>query len=140
MELETTRFYQRAMQSARDAGIRELLRRLDVAEEKHEELAHELGKAITASARRSEDQTAQRDIHAAIRAARPGRLMDGSVSTLAPLFAAAFATQKSWPTFLVGLAAAIGAGITMGFAGRDPTTGAHGPRQTAGARPLCVAE
>ena len=43
-------------------------------------------------------------------------LMDGSVSTLAPLFAAAFATRETWPTFLVGLAAAIGAGISMGFA------------------------
>ena len=43
-------------------------------------------------------------------------LMDGSVSTLAPLFAAAFATHSTWATFLVGLAASIGAGISMGFA------------------------
>ena len=43
-------------------------------------------------------------------------LMDGSVSTLAPLFAAAFATHSTWETFLVGLAASVGAGISMGFA------------------------
>jgi VIT1/CCC1 family predicted Fe2+/Mn2+ transporter len=43
-------------------------------------------------------------------------LMDGSVSTLAPVFAAAFATRDSWDAFLVGMAASIGAGISMGFA------------------------
>jgi len=42
-------------------------------------------------------------------------LMDGSVSTLAPIFATAFATQDTWTTFLVGLAASVGAGISMGF-------------------------
>jgi erythrin-vacuolar iron transport family protein len=42
-------------------------------------------------------------------------LIDGSVSTLAPLFAAAFATHSNWETFLVGLAASVGAGISMGF-------------------------
>jgi hypothetical protein len=43
-------------------------------------------------------------------------LMDGSVSTLAPVFAAAFATRNSWDAFLVGMAASVGAGISMGFA------------------------
>ena len=42
--------------------------------------------------------------------------MDGSVSTLAPVFAAAFASHNSWTAFLVGMAASIGAGISMGFA------------------------
>lgn len=42
--------------------------------------------------------------------------MDGSVSTLAPVFAAALATMNSWDAFLVGIAASLGAGISMGFA------------------------
>lgn len=50
-------------------------------------------------------------------------LMDGSVSTLAPIFAVAFATHKPHYAFLTGLAAAIGAGISMAFAEALSDTG-----------------
>ncbi len=116
MEYETARFYRRAAHRARDEATRDLLRTLAEAEDKHEELAHELGAKITPSDRAAEDQTAKRMF--VLQYVQPGLagLMDGSVSTLAPLFAAAFATHNTWSTFLVGLAAAIGAGISMAFA------------------------
>jgi len=116
MEYETARFYRRAAQSAQDDSVRDLLRRLAAAEDKHEALAHELGEKITPKARVAEDRTARRMFM--LQYVQPGLagLMDGSVSTLAPLFAAAFATHNTWSTFLVGLAAAIGAGISMAFA------------------------
>jgi erythrin-vacuolar iron transport family protein len=116
MEYETARFYRRAAQSAHDDSVRHLLRRLAAAEDKHEALAHELGERIAPKARAAEDQTARRMFM--LQYVQPGLagLMDGSVSTLAPLFAAAFATHNTWSTFLVGLAAAIGAGISMAFA------------------------
>jgi erythrin-vacuolar iron transport family protein len=116
MEYETARFYRRAAQSAHDDSVRDLLRRLAAAEDKHEALAHELGEKIAPKARAAEDQTARRMFM--LQYVQPGLagLMDGSVSTLAPLFAAAFATHNTWSTFLVGLAAAIGAGISMAFA------------------------
>ncbi len=116
MEYETARFYRRAAQSARDDAVRDLLNRLAAAEDRHEKLAHELGEKIAPKARAAEDQTARRMFM--LQYVQPGLagLMDGSVSTLAPLFAAAFATRNTWSTFLVGLAAAIGAGISMAFA------------------------
>jgi len=117
MEYETARFYRKAAESARDASVRELLIRLAEAEDKHESLAEALDeKILTPSARRAEDETARRMF--VLQYVQPGLvgLMDGSVSTLAPLFAAAFATHKPWETFLVGLAASVGAGISMGFA------------------------
>jgi rubrerythrin len=116
MEYETARFYRRAAQSARDDAVRDLLNKLAAAEDKHEKLAHELGEKITPSARATEDETARRMFM--LQYVQPGLagLMDGSVSTLAPPFAAAFATHNTWSTFLVGLAAAIGAGISMAFA------------------------
>ncbi|HXW49427.1 MAG TPA: ferritin family protein [Xanthobacteraceae bacterium] len=116
MEYETARFYRRAAQSAHDDSVRDLLRRLAAAEDKHEALAHELGEKITPKARDAEDRTARRMFM--LQYVQPGLagLMDGSVSTLAPLFAAAFATRNTWSTFLVGLAASIGAGISMAFA------------------------
>jgi erythrin-vacuolar iron transport family protein len=116
MEFETARFYRRAAEAANDGAVRDLLTRLAAAEDKHEELAHELGKKLDPSARATEDETARRMF--VLQYVQPGLagLMDGSVSTLAPLFAAAFATHNTWATFLVGLAAAIGAGISMGFA------------------------
>jgi rubrerythrin len=116
MEYETARFYRRAAESAHDDSVRDLLRRLAAAEDKHEALAHELGEKIAPKARAAEDQTARRMFM--LQYVQPGLagLMDGSVSTLAPLFAAAFATHNTWSTFLVGLAAAIGAGISMAFA------------------------
>jgi erythrin-vacuolar iron transport family protein len=116
MEFETARFYRRAAQSAHDDAVRDLLTKLAAAEDQHQQLAHDLGEKITPKARASEDQTAKRMFM--LQYVQPGLagLMDGSVSTLAPLFAAAFATRDTWSTFLVGLAAAIGAGISMAFA------------------------
>ncbi len=116
MEYETARFYRRAAQSARDDAVRDLLTRLAAAEDKHEKLARELGEEIPPNARIAEDQTARRMF--VLQYVQPGLagLIDGSFSTLAPLFAAAFATHNTWATFLVGLAAAVGAGISMGFA------------------------
>ncbi len=116
MEYETARFYRRAAETARDDSVRHLLRQLAAAEDKHESLAHELGEKITPKARAAEDSAARRVF--VLQYVQPGLagLMDGSVSTLAPLFAAAFATHNTWSTFLVGLAAAIGAGISMAFA------------------------
>src|SRR6202167_4817942 len=116
MEYETARFYRRAAQSAHDDAVRDLLKRLAAAEDTHGKLAHELGEKISPKARATEDATAKRMFM--LQYVQPGLagLMDGSVSTLAPLFAAAFATHNTWSTFLVGLAAAIGAGISMAFA------------------------
>ena len=116
MELETARFYRRAAETAKDTAVRDLLTKLAAEEDKHEELAQELGNKISPKARATEDQTAKRLFM--LQYIQPGLagLMDGSVSTLAPLFAAAFATHNTWSTFLVGLAAAIGAGISMAFA------------------------
>ena len=116
MEYETARFYRRAAETAKDDAVREMLGRLAAAEEKHEKLAQELGEDLAPNARAAEDETARRMF--VLQYVQPGLagLMDGSVSTLAPLFAAAFATHNTWATFLVGLAAAVGAGISMGFA------------------------
>jgi len=116
MEFETARFYRRAAESAHDEATRDLLTRLAAAEDQHEKLAQELGENIAPSARAAEDETARRMF--VLQYVQPGLtgLMDGSVSTLAPLFAAAFATHNTWATFLVGLAAAVGAGISMAFA------------------------
>jgi len=117
MEFETARFYRKAAETARDASVRELLIELAEAEDKHEHLADRLGeKILTPGARAKEDETARRIF--VLQYVQPGLagLMDGSVSTLAPLFAAAFATHNTWETFLVGMAAAVGAGISMGFA------------------------
>ncbi len=117
MEFETARFYRKAAETARDASIRELLIRLAEAEDRHESFAEQLGETIlTPDARSKEDETARRMF--VLQYVQPGLagLMDGSVSTLAPLFAAAFATHNTWETFLVGLAASVGAGISMGFA------------------------
>jgi erythrin-vacuolar iron transport family protein len=116
MEYETARFYRRAAESAHDDATRNLLNQLASAEDKHEQLAQELGKELTPGARKAEDDAARRMF--VLQYVQPGLagLMDGSVSTLAPLFAAAFATHNTWATFLVGLAAAVGAGISMGFA------------------------
>ena len=116
MEYETARFYRRAAHIAQDEATRDLLRHLAAAEDSHEKLAHDLGKELTPGERAAEDQTSKRMFM--LQYVQPGLagLMDGSVSTLAPLFAAAFATHNTWSTFLVGLAAAIGAGISMAFA------------------------
>ena len=117
MELETRNFYERAMQQVSDAGVRKLLGDLADAERKHSAAAHALGqKILTDEAVKSEDATERRLF--LLQIVQPGLagLMDGSVSTLAPVFAAAFATKNTWDAFLVGLAASVGAGISMGFA------------------------
>jgi erythrin-vacuolar iron transport family protein len=117
MEYEAARFYRRASETTRDASVRQLLDQLAEAEVEHEGMAQRLGQQIlTPTARAKEDETARRMF--VLQYVQPGLagLMDGSVSTLAPLFAAAFATHNTWETFLVGLAASVGAGISMSFA------------------------
>ncbi|MBX5453531.1 MAG: rubrerythrin [Acidobacteriia bacterium] len=117
MEAETLRFYRQAASRSTDASIRKLLGDLAEAEVRHEFLAGELmQKNVPEPVREKEEQAARRLF--LLRIVQPGLagLMDGSVSTLAPLFAAAFATGRSWDAFVVGLAASIGAGISMGFA------------------------
>src|SRR6202000_1178104 len=117
MEFEAERFYIKAAEQAEDVGVRRLLGDLAEAEQGHEELAAQLtGRILSPSVRADEDKTRRRMF--VLQYVQPGLagLMDGSVSTLAPLFAAAFATHQNWQTFLVGLAASIGAGISMGFA------------------------
>jgi rubrerythrin len=116
MELETTRFYERAINQVTDAGIRKLLGDLAEIERKHQVQAEALQENITADVGKSEDE-AQRRLFV-LQIVQPGLagLMDGSVSTLAPVFAAAFATRSSHDAFVVGLAASIGAGISMAFA------------------------
>jgi len=117
MEFEARRFYERAMTRTSDAGVRKLLGDLAEAERSHISLAQRLGtEHLTADAKQAEEETRRRMF--VLQVVQPGLagLMDGSVSTLAPLFAAAFATHDTWQTFLVGMAAAVGAGISMGFA------------------------
>jgi rubrerythrin len=113
MELETRRFYEKAAQRATDTGIRQLLGDLAEEERRHSQIAEELIKPET-----PENDAQARKRLFVLQVVQPGLagLMDGSVSTLAPLFAAAFATQSSKTTFDVGLAASLGAGISMGFA------------------------
>ncbi len=117
MEFEARRFYERAIERATDAGVRKLLGDLAAAERSHISLAQRLGaEHLTPSVKAAEDETRRRMF--LLQIVQPGLvgLMDGSVSTLAPLFAAAFATHSTWETFLVGMAASVGAGISMGFA------------------------
>ena len=117
MEEETRRFYEKAAQRTQDIGIRQLLDELAEEESSHEHRADELEKQNLQPAAREQEEHARRRLFV-LQVVQPGLagLMDGSVSTLAPVFAAAFATHKSWDAFLVGLAASIGAGISMGFA------------------------
>jgi rubrerythrin len=116
MEMETRQFYEKAAARSRDADIRRLLDDLAQVERGHESRARHLVDSLDAAALESEGQ-AQRRLFV-LQVVQPGLagLMDGSVSTLAPVFAAAAATHDSWQAFLVGLAASIGAGISMGFA------------------------
>jgi rubrerythrin len=112
MEAETRRFYEAAAARSVDTRTRQLLGDLAEEERKHARAAEALPTA------HAEDELAARRRLFVLQVIQPGLagLMDGSVSTLAPLFAAAFATHNSWETFLVGLAASLGAGISMGFA------------------------
>jgi len=117
MELETKRFYTKAVQQTTDAGIRQLLGDLAEEERKHQSLAEELEAERRVSGAEEEEAATRKRLFV-LQVVQPGLagLMDGSVSTLAPLFAAAFATRNPHETFLVGLAASLGAGISMGFA------------------------
>jgi rubrerythrin len=117
MEIEARRFYEAAAQQAGDVAVRQLLGDLAHEEQKHEATAVSVNAAQEeAGLVAGEHETARRLF--VLRLVRPGLagLMDGSVSTLAPLFAAAFATGSTADTFKVGLAASVGAGISMGFA------------------------
>ena len=116
MEAEARAFYLEAAKRTSDAGTRQLLGRLAAAESGHEATWQELTREhLPPGARAAEDAAAHRRF--VLTWVQPGLagLMDGSVSTLAPIFAAAFATGDTWQTFLVGLAASVGAGISMGF-------------------------
>jgi rubrerythrin len=117
MEQETRRFYEISAQKSTSAPVRELLSDLAEEESKHVEIAEELERQqVESGQRKEEDEGAKRTF--VLQVVQPGLagLMDGSVSTLAPVFAAAFATRNSWDAFLVGMAASLGAGISMGFA------------------------
>lgn len=116
MELETRQFYERAQERVTDASIRKLLGDLAEVERRHQAAAESLEEKLTTNVREQEEAASRRLF--VLQIVQPGLagLMDGSVSTLAPLFAAAFATRSSADAFLVGLAASVGAGISMGFA------------------------
>jgi erythrin-vacuolar iron transport family protein len=117
MERDAERFYRLAASRTTDVHVRKLLGDLADIEAKHEQRAAEIeGERLTTDKRGQEDRDAGRRF--VLQVIQPGLvgLMDGSVSTLAPVFAAAFATHNSWNAFLVGLAASLGAGISMGFA------------------------
>lgn len=117
MEEQARNFYQAAIAQTSDAAVRQLLGDLAAEETKHYDLAESMDQQQKESgARKGEDESERRRF--VLQIVQPGLagLMDGSVSTLAPVFAAAFATKHSWTAFLVGMAASIGAGISMGFA------------------------
>ncbi|MFT3733238.1 MAG: ferritin family protein [Hyphomicrobium sp.] len=117
IEEETREFYASALKRATDADIRRLLGDLMDAESRHIGIAQHLSDVqLTTEARSSEAESARRSF--VLQYVQPGLngLIDGSISTLAPIFAAAFATHNTWQTFLVGIAASIGAGISMAFA------------------------
>jgi rubrerythrin len=117
MEIESRRFYEAAARRTSDASMRQLLDDLAQEEQRHEATAEEINEAQAASGELGGEREAARRFFV-LRFVQPGLagLMDGSVSTLAPLFAAAFATNNTLATFKVGLAASVGAGISMGFA------------------------
>lgn len=116
MEEAAHRFYLQAAARTTDAQTRKLLGDLAIAEKAHEDKARHMGEGETNKAAIAEEDEVERR-QFILTYVQPGLagLMDGSVSTLAPIFAAAFATQDTWQTFLVGLSASIGAGISMGF-------------------------
>ncbi len=116
MEFEAANFYAKSAERARDTDVRKLLGDLAEIEKKHESLAAKLGETtLTPNVKAEEEATRQRLF--VLQVVQPGLagLIDGSISTLAPIFAAAFATHRPWDAFLVGMAASIGAGISMGL-------------------------
>jgi rubrerythrin len=116
MEVETRRFYEKAAARTQDASIRQLLDDLINEEREHEERAQELDKEKLPANVKADEEKAQRRLFV-LQIVQPGLAgaIDGSISTLAPVFAAAFATHKPHDALLVGLAASVGAGISMGF-------------------------
>ena len=118
MEFEAERFYRKAAENARDVSVRKLADRARRGRGRPRDRwrTSSAETILTKGAREKEDETARRMFM--LQYVQPGLagLMDGSVSTLAPLFAAAFATHNTWATFLVGMAASVGAGISMAFA------------------------
>ena len=117
IEVETRRFYEKAAGRTEDASIRQLLDDLAQEERAHEDRAQELKEEELSPDVAQDEERARRRLFV-LQIVQPGLagLMDGSVSTLAPVFAAAFATHNPWDAFLVGMAASVGAGISMGFA------------------------
>jgi rubrerythrin len=116
MEDQSANFYEQAVKLVKNASVRRLLGDLAVAERGHQETAQMLGSTFVPKDKIEEEKlTSKRKF--LLTYVQPGLagLMDGSVSTLAPIFAAAFATQDTWQTFLIGLSASVGAGISMGF-------------------------
>jgi erythrin-vacuolar iron transport family protein len=117
MELETRRFYEKAVQKVSDAATRKLLGDLAEVEKQHSEFAGSLEeKHLDRKTRTEEEKSGERVFMLQIIQPGLAGLMDGSVSTLAPIFAAAFATRQTRDAFLVGIAASVGAGISMAFA------------------------
>ncbi|MCE2574574.1 iron exporter MbfA [Komagataeibacter sp. FNDCR2] len=117
MEMDAARFYRQAALRTADAATRRLLGDLAHAEDQHGQAASAIEHdRLPNGKRETEDEGARRRF--VLQIVQPGLvgLMDGSVSTLAPVFAAAFATHLPWNAFLVGMAASVGAGISMGFA------------------------
>lgn len=116
MELEAGQFYAKAAAQARDVDVRRLLGDLALIEQKHEALAERLTETHLTETARDQEKTVARRLYVLqiVQPALAG-LIDGSISTLAPIFAAAFATHNSSDAFLVGLAASLGAGISMGL-------------------------
>jgi len=116
MERQAEQFYRVAAARTQDADTRKLLGDLAFAESRHSDLAVRLEKQnVPPEVAKKENETEKRQF--LLTYVQPGLagLMDGSISTLAPIFAAAFATGDTWNTFLIGLSASIGAGISMGF-------------------------
>jgi rubrerythrin len=117
MEIESRHFYEQAAARAQDPAVRQLLDDLAGEERSHEQRAEALEASKVPEDARHQERNAERRLFV-LQVVQPGLagLMDGSVSTLAPVFAAAFATQRSHDAFIVGMAASLGAGISMGFA------------------------
>ena len=116
MEDQSANFYEQAVKRVSNTSLRRLLGDLALAERGHQETAQNLNATFVPEEKQElEQETAKRKF--LLTYVQPGLagLMDGSVSTLAPIFAAAFATQDTWQTFLIGLSASVGAGISMGF-------------------------
>jgi erythrin-vacuolar iron transport family protein len=116
MEEETRRFYEKAATRTEDINIRQLLNDLAQEERSHQNRAKDLTQQELASGARNKEDEAEKRLFA-LQVLQPGLagLIDGSISTMAPVFAAAIATHNTWAAFLVGLAASVGAGISMGF-------------------------